>query len=340
MTKKQLTVGDVDLQWDLEKAEVLFDGGDVVFFWISAMETFFDSIREIAGTEATKLVLETTGFRQGVVVGEEFLHMKNINTSNIIEWLANTYAPAGWGKAKIVKMDEETKQFTFHIQDDWEYKMNQRKQKGLEGIFVHAHYAGVLTGLFGTNFWYKTIQYQNDENPYSIVEYYPSDITVQSNIHDLSRKQEALKIQELERMVDEKTMMLQKLIKEISSPIIPVLENIVVVPMIGNYDEERSEDLILNTLSELPRHRAHYLLLDLTGLHKHISEHTARLIDKLGASARLLGIETILVGVSPELAMVIAQSENDLNKFECLKSLQHGIYYALGKSGRTISKAD
>src|SRR5690606_16132122 len=152
-----------------------------------------------------------------------------------------------------------------------------------------------------------------------------------------SRRQEALKIQELERMVDEKTKMLQNLVKEISSPIIPVLENIVVVPMIGNYDEDRSEDLILNTLSELPRHRAHYLLLDLTGLHKHISEHTARLIDKLGASARLLGIETILVGVSPELAMVIAQSGNDLNKFECLKSLQHGIYYALGKSGRTIS---
>lgn len=340
MTKKQITVGDVDLKWDLETAEVLFDGGDVVFFWISAMETFFDSIREIAGTEATKLVLETTGFRQGVVVGEGFLHMKNINTSNVVEWLANTYASAGWGKAKIVKINEETKHFTLHIQDDWEFKMNQQKQKGLDGIFVPSHYAGVFTGLFGTNFWYKTIQYQNEENAYSIVEYYPSDITVQSNIHEMSRRQEALKIQELERMVDEKTKMLQNLVKEISSPIIPVLENIVVVPMIGNYDEDRSEDLILNTLSELPRHRAHYLLLDLTGLHKHISEHTARLIDKLGASARLLGIETILVGVSPELAMVIAQSGNDLNKFECLKSLQHGIYYALGKSGRTISKAD
>src|SRR5690606_23183300 len=115
------------------------------------------------------------------------------------------------------------------------------------------------TGLFGTNFWYKTLQYQNEENAYSIVEYYPSDITVQSNIHEMSRRQEALKIQELEQMVDEKTKMLQNLVKEISSPIIPVLENIVVVPMIGNYDEDRSEDLILNTLSELPRHRAHYL---------------------------------------------------------------------------------
>ena len=337
MMKKQITVGDAELKWDLETGEVLFDGGDVVFFWISAMETFFDSIREISGTEATKLVLETTGFRQGVIVGQGFLHMKNINTSNVVEWLSNTYAPAGWGKVRIVKMDEETKHFTLHIQDDWEYKMNQQKQKGLEGIFVPSHYAGVLTGLFGTNFWYKTIQYQNEENPYSIVEYYPSAITVQSNIHEMSRKQEALKIRELERMVDEKTLMLQNLVKEISPPIIPVLENIVVVPMIGSYDEERSEDLIFNTLSELPRHKAHYLLLDLTGLHKHISEHTARLIDKLGASARLLGIETILVGVSPELAMVIIQSDNNLNKFECLQSLQHGIYYALGKSGRSIS---
>lgn len=336
MMKKQITVGDVDLKWDLETGEVLFDGGDVVFFWVSAMETFFDSIREISGAEATRLALETTGFRQGVVVGEGFRKMKNIDTSNVVGWLSNTYAPAGWGKVKIVEMDEEAKSFTLHIQDDWEYKMNQRKQKELEGIFVPSHYAGVFTGLFGINFWYTVIQHQNGENPYSIVEYFPSDVTVQSNIHEMSRKQEAQKIVELERMVDDKTKMLQNLIKEISSPIIPVLEKIVVVPMIGSYDEDRSEDLIYNTLSELPKHQAQYLLLDLTGLHKHISEHTARLIDKLGAAARLLGIETILVGVSPELAMVIVQSDNNLKRFECLQSLQHGIYYALGKSGRRI----
>lgn len=334
--KKQITIGDVELKWDLEKGEVLFEDGDVVLFWVSAMETFFDSIREISGTEATKLVLETTGFRQGVIVGEGFLDRKQINTSNVMGWLSNTYAPAGWGKVKIVKMDEEAKHFTLHIQDDWEFKMNQRKQKGLEGIFVPSHYAGVLTGLFGTNFWYNTVQYQSDENPYSIVEYYPSGVTVQSNIHEMSRKQEAMQIKELERMVDDKTKMLQNLVKELSSPIIPVLEKIVVVPMIGSYDEDRSEDLLFHTLSELPMHQAQFLLLDLTGLHKHISEHTAMLIDKLGAAARLLGIETILVGVSPELAMVIIQSQSNLKKFECLQSLQHGVYYALGKSGREI----
>ncbi len=337
--KKEIKIGAVELKWDLETGEVLFDGGDVAFFWTSAMETFFDTIREIAGTEATQLVLETTGFRQGIVVGEGFRDLKNIDASNVVDWISNTYAPAGWGKVEIVEMDMENGKFTLHIQDDWEFKMNQLNHKGLEGIFVPSHYAGVLTGLFGQNFWYRTIRYQNDEQPYSIVEYYLSEVTVQQNIRELSKRQEANQIRQLEQMVDEKTKMLQKLVRELSSPVIPVLEGIIVVPMIGSYDEDdRAEDLINNTLSELPRRQAEFLLLDLTGLNRNISEHTAQLIDKLAAAARLLGTETILVGVSPELALIIARTMQDLSKFETLQTLQHGIYYALGRSGRTLSQ--
>ncbi|MGK7379298.1 STAS domain-containing protein [Planococcus sp. 1R117A] len=336
MEKKDITVGGIELKWDLETGEVLFEGGDVVFFWITAMKTFFDTIKEISGVEATNLVLETTGFRQGVIVGEGFGEMKHIDTSNIVEWISDTYAPAGWGKVEITKMDAQNNTFTMHIQNDWEYKLNQLDDANTEGIFVPSHYAGVLTGIFGINFWYKIIQYQNNENPYSIVEYFPSDVTVQRNIHELSRRQEADQIRQLEQLVNENTKTLQSLVRELSSPIIPVLEGIIVVPMIGSYDEERAEDLIHKTLSHLPKHQASYLLLDLTGLNKNISAHTAELIDKLGASAKLLGTEVILVGVSPELALLITQTLTSLKKFECLQSLQHGIYYALGKSGRRI----
>ncbi|HAQ06609.1 MAG TPA: anti-anti-sigma factor, partial [Bacillus bacterium] len=126
------------------------------------------------------------------------------------------------------------------------------------------------------------------------------------------------------------------LVKELSSPLIPVLDGIVVVPLIGRYDEERAEDLISNTLFNLPKYKAKYVLLDLTGLNKDISQFTAELIDRLGSAARLLGVEVILVGISAELAIVITQTLTSLKKFECLQSLQHGIYYALGKSGRRI----
>ncbi|TWT25220.1 STAS domain-containing protein [Planomicrobium sp. CPCC 101110] len=334
--KSEFTVGGIELKWDSESGEVLFEGGDVVFFWISAMKTFFESIREISGIEATNLVLETTGFRQGVIVGEGFRDMKNIDASNVVEWISNTYASAGWGKVEIVEMNGETNHFKLHIQNDWEYKMNQSDNNQNEGIFVPSHYAGVFTGLFGLDFWYKIEQYQTDINSCSIVKYFPSEITVQQNIHELSRRQEADKIRQLEQLVDQNTKVLQNLVKELSSPIIPVLEGIIVVPMIGNYDEDRAEDLIFKTLEHLPKHQARYLLLDLTGLTKQLSEHTAEMIDKLSASARLLGTEVILVGVSPELALLISQSFANLKKFECLQSLQHGIYYALGKSGRRI----
>lgn len=334
--KNEIIVEGIELKWNSESGEVLFEGGDVVFFWVSAMKTFFDSIREISGDEATNLVLETTGFRQGVIVAEGFRDTKNINASNIVEWISNTYVSAGWGKVEIVEMDEEIQHFTLHIQNDWEYKLNKLDGKQTEGIFVPSHYAGVFSSLFGKDFWYEIKQYQNDNQPYSIVEYFPSTITVQKNIHELSRRQEADKIKQLEQLVDKNTKVLQNLVKELSSPIIPVLEGIIVVPMIGSYDEERAEDLITKTLEHLPKHQANYLLLDLTGLTKQLTEHTAEMIDKLSIAARLLGTEVILVGVSPELALLISQTLTNLKKFECLRSLQHGIYYALGKSGRRI----
>jgi rsbT co-antagonist protein RsbR len=335
-TDKKITVGGVELSWDLDSGKVLFEGGDVVLFWVSAMKTFFDTIREISGDEATNLVLETTGFRQGLIVGEVFRKMeKNITLSNVVDWLSNTYAPAGWGKVEI-QMDTERDTFILHIKDDWEYKMNQIDQKNTNGNFVSAHYAGVFTGLSGRNYWFRTIQTQDSVNPYSIIEYFPSTINVTQNIHELSRKQEAERIQQLEHLVNEKTNKLQKLVKELSSPIIPVLEGILVVPMIGSYDEDRAEDLIVNTLTKLPEYKAHFLLLDLTGLTKDITQHTAATINKLGSAAKLLGTEMILVGVSAELAVLITNSLTSLGKYECLQTLRHGIYYALGKSGRQI----
>ncbi|GLB59611.1 STAS domain-containing protein [Cytobacillus sp. NCCP-133] len=334
--KKELVVGGVNLKWDLNSGEVLFEGGDVVFFWISAMKTFFDTIREISGEEATNLVLETTGYRQGIIVGQGFQEMKLIDTSNVVEWISSTYSPAGWGKVEIVKIDNDKKAFTLHIQDDWEFKMNQLGTGQTDGIFVPSHYAGVFTGLFGQSYWYKIIRLQNHENPYSVIEYFPSEVDIKQNIHEQSRRKEAEQIKKLERLVDDKTQMLQKLVKELSSPIIPVLEGIIVVPLIGKYDEGRAEDLISHTLTKLPYYKANHLLLDLTGLNDDISQHTAELIDKLSTAAKLLGTDVILVGISAELATMISQSLTNLKKFECLQSLQHGIYYALGKSGRRI----
>ncbi|PLS18661.1 anti-anti-sigma factor [Bacillus sp. M6-12] len=336
-TNSNINIGGLEFKWDLEKGQFLFEGQDAVLFWISsAMKTFFDTIEEISGEEASNLVFEATGFRQGLVVGEYFEKMKDVSVSEAAELITNTYASAGWGRTVIENLNFETKTLTAHLKDSWEHKINvaQGKQKG--GNFLPAHYAGIFTGLFGTNIWYKVVQYQLEGHEHSVIEYFPSDVTVSNNIHQLARKKESDHIHHLEALVEDKTRILTELVKKLSSPIIPVLEGVVVVPLIGKYDEERSEELVVKTLKNLPTYKANYLILDLTGLDKDISSHTASLIEKTGSAASLIGTKTILVGISAELSILISQSAINLSKYDCFQSLQHGIHYALGQMGRTI----
>jgi rsbT co-antagonist protein RsbR len=112
----------------------------------------------------------------------------------------------------------------------------------------------------------------------------------------------------------------------------------VVVPLIGEYDEDRAGELVIDILHQLPDHKANYLILDLTGLSKNITEQTAAFISKIGSAASLLGTETILVGISQELSMVISKSNIHFLQFDCFQTLQHGIHYALSQSGREMIK--
>lgn len=334
---QSINVGGLNFEWDLEQGKFLFEGRDSILFWTaSAMRMFFDTIEEIAGEDATGVVMETTGYRQGVVVGEYFSGMDNVDIAGAAERIANTYASAGWGLAQIHNLDEENATLEVHLKNSWEYKINVAQNKKKGGRFLPAHYAGIFTKLFGRNIWYKVEQYQIEGFEESIIRYFPSDETIEENIHRLARLNEARQIRQLENLVEEKTVELKMLVKEISSPIIPVLEGIVVVPLLGTYDEERVDELMIKTLQNLPKYKAEYLVLDLTGLNNNFTQQAASLIEKLGATARMIGTETVLVGISPKMSMVITESGIDISGFNCFQTLQHGIHFALAQKGRSI----
>lgn len=332
-----INIGGLKFEWEPEKGRFLFEEEDAVLFWISsAMKTFFDTIEEVSGEESSSLVFETTGFRQGLVVGEYFNRKKDVSVLEAPQLITDTYASAGWGRTTIHDLNIETNTLTAYIKDSWEHKINLAQGKTKTGNYLPAHYAGIFSGLFGTNIWYEVVQSQLEGYEHTVVKYFPSDVTISNNIHQLARKKETEQILHLESLVEEKTRDLKELIKKLSSPIIPVLDGIVVVPLLGKYDEDRSEELLVKTLNNLPAYKANYLVLDLTGLDKDISEYTASLIEKIGSAASLIGTETILVGISPKLGVIIAQSHIDFSKFDCFQTLQHGIYFALGQLGRKI----
>lgn len=334
---KQIEVGGLDFSWDLEKGLFNFEGQEAVLFWISsAMKAFFDTMEEISGEEASHLVLETTGFRQGLVVGEYFEKMKDVSAEDAAKLITDTYASAGWGRFIIEHLDREGHTLTVHLKDSWEHKINVAQEKTKGGSFLAGHFAGIFSGLFGVNIWYEIEHFQLDGHEATKINYFPSEVTIEENIHKLSRKKELDHIMRLEGEVENKTRELKDLVKRISSPIIPVLEGIAVVPLIGKYDEERSEELVTKTLENLPPYRSSYLILDLTGLDQDTGDLTASLIGKLGVAASLIGTETILVGISPHLSQVIAKLEHNFSEFNCFQTLQHGIHFALAQMGSKI----
>ncbi|QDP39928.1 STAS domain-containing protein [Radiobacillus deserti] len=333
----QISVGGLDFSWKLDKGLFNFEGQDAVLFWISsAMKAFFDTIEEISGEEASRLVLETTGYRQGMVVGDYFEKMKHVSVQEAATLITTTYASAGWGNIVIENLDREAHTLTVYLKDSWEHKINVAQEKTTGGSFLPGHFAGIFSGLFATNVWYEVEYFQLEGHEDTKINYFPSDITITENIHNLSRKKELDHIVQLEAEVENKTRELKDLVKQLSSPIIPVLNGIVVVPLIGKYDEERSEELVTKTLENLPAYQASYLILDLTGLDQDSGELTTHLIGRLGTAASLIGTETVLVGISPKLSQVISKQPIQFREFNCFQTLQHGIYYALAQQGRRI----
>ncbi|MDZ5712864.1 STAS domain-containing protein [Jeotgalibacillus haloalkalitolerans] len=332
-----ITIDGLQFDWNLSKGEFLFEQEDAVLFWItSAMKEFFDTIEEISGEEASTLVFETAGFRQGTVVGKYFEDLKHLKVEEAAEMITATYASAGWGYAHIEDLDTASKTVRVRLKGSWEYKINKAQGKKRRGNFLPAHYAGIFSVFFGQNVWFEIKEDQIAGAETTVIDYFPSTITITENIHALLRKKESQQIMQLEAMVEDKTRDLKELIKQISSPVIPVLDGVVVVPLLGKYDQERAEELVYNTLNKLPSYKANYLVLDLTALDDEVDQLTISLLEKISGAAALIGTETVLVGLSAKLSITIAESGIDISRFHCFQTLQHGIYYALSQQGKQI----
>jgi anti-anti-sigma factor len=116
-------------------------------------------------------------------------------------------------------------------------------------------------------------------------------------------------------------------VRELASPVIPVLEGILVMPLIGDIDSARAAVLLSNLLRAVEREHAHTAILDLTGVSMVDTEVAAVMLQAITAT-RLLGTETILVGLRPELAQTIVALGIDLSDLVTRSDLQHGIAYA------------
>ncbi|UQA62688.1 AAA family ATPase [Polyangium aurulentum] len=115
---------------------------------------------------------------------------------------------------------------------------------------------------------------------------------------------------------------------ELSTPIIPISDDVVVMPLIGSMDEERAAEVLEVALRGASERGARAVILDVTGV-KGGDAGVADALVQAAAALRLLGSEAILTGMRPEVARAIVTRGSSLEGLVTKGSLQAGIAWAL-----------
>ncbi|WP_437307322.1 substrate-binding domain-containing protein [Sorangium sp. So ce388] len=126
---------------------------------------------------------------------------------------------------------------------------------------------------------------------------------------------------------------------ELSSPVVPIAPEILVMPVVGAMDRQRSGRFMESMLQEISRRRARVVLVDVTGMATVDALAAHHLLQAAGA-ARLLGAEVVLVGIAPEAARMIVEQGLDLGRVAIRSTLELGFAYALSRTGGRVVYAD
>lgn len=122
----------------------------------------------------------------------------------------------------------------------------------------------------------------------------------------------------------------QAALRELSTPLIPVADDVVVMPLIGTLDSRRAQDVMETLLQGIAEHQAEYAILDVTGV-KVVDTQVAQALVRVAQAAKLLGTHVILTGIGSEIALTLVQLGADLTGIITRSTLQRGIAYARGE---------
>lgn len=127
-------------------------------------------------------------------------------------------------------------------------------------------------------------------------------------------------------------------IREISIPIIPIHEGVLVVPLVGAVDPDRAAALMETVLDGVSAYSADVVIIDITGVPL-VDTGVANYLLQAARAAQLLGSQIVLAGISPEIAQTMVQLGVDLKHLMTRANLQSAVEYALRLRNLVIRRA-
>jgi DNA-binding LacI/PurR family transcriptional regulator/anti-anti-sigma regulatory factor len=135
------------------------------------------------------------------------------------------------------------------------------------------------------------------------------------------------------RAAYERERSLADIVRELGSPIIPLLPDVLLVPLVGAIDSGRAQQIIEAVLEGITTNQATSVLLDITGVPL-VDTQVANSLVQTARAASLLGARVILVGVRPEIAQSIIGLGVDLRHLATQPTLAAALRVLLAERRR------
>jgi anti-anti-sigma regulatory factor len=148
----------------------------------------------------------------------------------------------------------------------------------------------------------------------------------------------AAALAEQERVQAEHTHLQEEMIRiqatalaELSTPLIPISERVMVMPLIGSLDEQRAQQVLDTLLHGIAGSSVQIAILDITGVPV-VDTQVANGLVRAAQSVKLLGAQVVLTGIRPEVAQTLVGLGTDLSNIITRSSLASGIAFAADHS--------
>ena len=140
--------------------------------------------------------------------------------------------------------------------------------------------------------------------------------------------------------VEEKRLLIEKLeagVKELSTPIIEVWDDVLALPVIGRVDERRGAEMTSRLLDEIVSRGVQCVIVDWTGVETMDGASAQHLLD-LVRCVELVGAECILTGIRPAVATALLNLDVRFEHMRLLRNVKFGLRYCLGRVQSKVAK--
>lgn len=139
---------------------------------------------------------------------------------------------------------------------------------------------------------------------------------------------------EAERLREE----LDRTLQEMSTPVTPIWDEILLLPLVGVVDSTRTDDIMRKSLNRISETRSKVFILDISGVPT-VDTAVANQLIKITKATRLMGCETVISGLSPAIAHTMVDLGVDVGSVRTTATLRDAFKISLRQVGSLAGAA-